>query len=280
MSRAEQDAFIETVNAHFSDPRELAAEGRPHRIAKGEVLDALGLHFRRLGRRIYLADDLAVLYPGEECFVPDILAVLDVEQPDEDDREAWVVAREGRGPDLVLEVLHSGNRHKDLVRNVAWFARLGISEYFVYDRRNEQVLGWRLAVEGAPYTRLPLREGRISSRVLGLELGVVAGHLRFFVGAACIEGTNALLRQLAGMVDAVTARADAAERREADAELRGLRSALLALLSARRLEPGPAQMARIQGCDDPAALTAWVGRAAVAATIADMFAPDTPNGGG
>jgi len=68
-----------------------------------------------------VADELAVVYPGEPVFSPGWLAVLDVPQPDpdEDERMAWVVADEGKGPDLILEVPHQGNRDKDLVNKYA-----------------------------------------------------------------------------------------------------------------------------------------------------------------
>lgn len=276
LTRTEQDAFIEQVNAHFSDPVEALAEGRPHKLAKNEALDALGLHFRRLGRRIYLADEMTVLYPGEDAFVPDILAVHDVEQPPDDDREAWVVERERRGLDLVIEVLHAGDRHKDLVRNVGWYARLGIPEYVVYDRRRQRVHGWRLPAVGGPYTPVALRAGRLTSALLGLDLGVVEGHLRFFSGEGLVGGTEALIGQLAGMVDAITARADDAEAaREAEAKAReaaearagqaldGLRAAILAVLSARGIPAPAAFTARVQSCEDPALLASWAARAAV-----------------
>src|SRR5262245_36984624 len=42
---------------------------------------------------------------------------------------AWVVAEEGKGLDFVLEVLHKGDRNKDLVENVERYAQLGIPEY-------------------------------------------------------------------------------------------------------------------------------------------------------
>src|SRR5205807_606247 len=111
----------------------------PHKQAKGEVVDTLSLHFGSTGRVIYLAEDMAVLYPGEEAFSPDVLAVLDVPQQDDDPRMAWVVTEERRGLDLALEVLHRGNRDKDLVGNVDRYARLGIPEYFVYDRMRQQL---------------------------------------------------------------------------------------------------------------------------------------------
>lgn len=290
LSRAEQDAFIESVNAWHSDPLEVMGEGRPHKLAKNSVLDALGVHFQRLGRRIYLADEMSVLYPGEDTFVPDILAVLDVDQPPDDEREAWVVEREGRGLDLVIEVLHSGDRHKDLVRNVGWYARLEIPEYIVYDRRRQRLHGWQLPAVGGPYVPIPQRAGRLTSSVLGLDLAIVEGHLRFFHGEARVGGTVELIGRLTGMVDAIAIRADEAEAaREAEAKAReaeatareaaerrasaaivGLRGAVLALLAARGLEVSADVAARVAACDDPEVLARWVTRAATASRAEDL----------
>jgi hypothetical protein len=118
MTEEERLRFLIDVNAAHSDPSQYAGEGRPHKKAKSRALDELSLHFAKIGRTIYLADEMTVVYPGEETVVPDLLAVLDVAQPEEDERMAWVVADEGKGLDLVLEVLHKGNREKDLEQNV------------------------------------------------------------------------------------------------------------------------------------------------------------------
>ena len=91
-----------------------------------------------------------MIYPGERGFSPDILAVLGVEEPDEDERLSWVVADEGKGLDFVLEVLHRGDRDKDLVENVERYAQLGIPEYFVYDRARQQIHGFRLPAGSLP----------------------------------------------------------------------------------------------------------------------------------
>src|SRR5262245_17594949 len=96
MTTAERERLLAEVIDALSDPRSAMAEGRPHKKAKGRAIDMLGLHFASMGRVIYLAEELAVLYSGEEIFVPDILAVLDVPQPEDDPRLAWVVADEGR----------------------------------------------------------------------------------------------------------------------------------------------------------------------------------------
>src|SRR5262245_12701935 len=148
MSPSDRERLLDRILDALSDPRAAMAEGRPHKKAKTRALDLLGLHFGALGRVIYLAEEMAVLYPGKEVFTPDVLAVLDVEQPEDDERMAWVVADEGKGLDLVIEVLHHGDRKKDLVDNVERYADLGIPEYFVYDRAQQAIRGYRLPAPG------------------------------------------------------------------------------------------------------------------------------------
>ena len=136
MPPAERDRFYTQVFDALNALPEAMSEGRPHSRARSSAIDALTRHFRSTGRTIYVADDLAVIYPGEPVFSPDLLAVLDVPQPDpdEDERMAWVVVDEGRGPDFVLEVLHKGNRDKDLRRNVTELARPRVSRRSTRDR--------------------------------------------------------------------------------------------------------------------------------------------------
>jgi hypothetical protein len=85
----------------------LPNEGDPHRKAKRGALDALDAFFRRTGRKVYLSSELAIYYPDEPRFAPDVIAVTDVE-PHE--RMSWIVANEGKGLDFVLEVLVAGDR--------------------------------------------------------------------------------------------------------------------------------------------------------------------------
>src|SRR6185503_7531568 len=118
MTPAERERLLVKVLDALSDPRSAMSEGRPHKKAKTRALDMLGLHFKAMGRVVYLAEEMAVVYPGEDVFTPDLLAVVGVEEPEDDERMAWVVADEGKGLDVVLEVLHKGNRDKDLVENV------------------------------------------------------------------------------------------------------------------------------------------------------------------
>jgi Uma2 family endonuclease len=212
MSPAEREKVQVAVNEALTDQERLMPEGQPHKKAKSRAMDMLGLHFKAMGRAIYVAEDMSVLYPGEKGFAPDILAVLDVEQPEDDERLSWVVLDEGKGLDFVLEVLHCGDRNKDLVENVERYARLGIPEYFVYDRARQKILGYRLPAAGAKrYEPIVPQLGRYHSAVLGLDLALQSGRLRFFEGMAELFGSADLLDRLTYMMQDVEARADEAE---------------------------------------------------------------------
>ena len=152
---------------------------------------------------------------GEPVFSSDLLVVLDVPQPDpdEDERMAWVVADEGKGPDLLLEVLHQGNRDKDLINNVRDYARLGVREYFVYDRLRFRLYGYRLARPGAGYQELSSRLGRLTSEVLGLDLALVGRRLRFFSGMAELPNSEEFIERLSKMMEGASRRGPSRPRR-------------------------------------------------------------------
>jgi Uma2 family endonuclease len=173
-------------------------EGDLHRIPKQRGLDALDAFFRRTGRRIYLSSELPVYYPEERMFAPDLIAVRDV---DPHERMRWVVAHEGKGLDFALEVTVEGSRKKDLEDNVARYARLGIPEYFVFDRRAARLHGFRLDAGRSTYSAVIPREGRWRSEVLELELGIELDRFRFYAGSAVLPETRELLDRANHLVD-------------------------------------------------------------------------------
>jgi Uma2 family endonuclease len=285
MTASEREDLLVRINAALSDPRQAMSEGRRHKKAKTRALDALNLHFRTIGRAIYLAEEMAVLYPGEEVFTPDVLAVAGVVEPDDDPRMAWVVADEGKGIDWVLEVLHRGDRNKDLVDNVERYARLGIPEYFVYDRLHQSLHGYRLPDNNARrYTRIVPQFGHYASGVLGLDLAIIGGKLRFLSGQAELPETIDLLARLNGMVTDLEAKADEAETKAAEAAanaqaqaaqaaqaLEALRQGIAALLGARNIPCTDEIRARLASCNDAATLQRWLLRAVSAATAEEVF---------
>ncbi|HVH43642.1 MAG TPA: Uma2 family endonuclease [Labilithrix sp.] len=196
-------------------PRASPPEGDRHRVPKQRVLDALGEFFRRIQRRIYLSSELPVYYPGERVFAPDVIAVLDVE-PHERDR--WVVSKEEKGIDLALEVTLGGESKKDLDQNVERYARLGIPEYFVLDARSARLHGYRLDAGNGRYRPIAPQHGRWASSVLGLDLALEGGRVRFYHGSAPLLEAAELVERLEVMMDELTARKEEAERSKEEAE--------------------------------------------------------------
>lgn len=155
---------------------EMAPEGDPHRKAKEGPLDALRRFFERIGRKVYLSSELAVYYPDERRFVPDVLTVLDV---DPHDRMKWVVGAERKGLDLVMEVHVEGDKARDHERNVERYARLGIPEYFIFDRGRLRLKAFRLRPGGRTYDPIVPQGGRYAQARGGADgVGTTATSLR------------------------------------------------------------------------------------------------------
>lgn len=281
MSPAERDAAFERIRAVFEEYREAMSEGVRHFRRKSGAAADLEAYFRRAGRRVFIACELAVLYPREPAFVPDILVVLDCDPDIEPER--WHVAEQGRGLDCIIEVRNQGRKHKDLVQNVSDYARLRIPEYFSYDCRRGVLRGWRLPSPSATaYQPIVPQLGYLHSKVLGLELAIVHQRLRFFVNGALVPDAEELAARLQSIADDRLAALDESERQRADALDQLARTqvtlarTVLALLEARGVSLSPEQHARVAAEHEADALERWAERAPTAATAAELFADDAP----
>jgi Uma2 family endonuclease len=214
MTPVERQAVVDALPSDIESTS--PPEGDPHRIPKQRALEALDAFFRRKGRRVYLSNELPVYYPGEAMFAPDLIAVLDV---DPKERLRWVVADEGKRLDFALEVTFHGSRQKDLELNVDRYAKLGIPEYFVFDRKQQRVYGWRLADHGR-YESIVPQLGRWESIVLGLELAVEADRVRFYAGTAALPELAELVARANALVDGLQDRVALAEARAEEERLR------------------------------------------------------------
>jgi Uma2 family endonuclease len=195
-------------------PREsLPPVGDPHINAERVVEDALDGWFRRRQTKAYIGRGITVYYPDEPRFEPDLFVVFDVE-PGE--RISWIVDREGRGLDFVLEILFAGDRKKDMVQNVVRYARLGVPEYFVYDVKLGDIRGWRLEAGRTEYTPIVGQHGRWRSETLELELGLLDGKLRFYAASALLQLTHEVNAALGQALDAAEARARQAQEEVAE----------------------------------------------------------------
>jgi Uma2 family endonuclease len=219
-------------------------EGDVHRKVVHRATDTLDAFFRRTGRKVYVSSGLMVYYPGERCFAPDVLAVVDVE-PGE--RSRWVVQAEGKGLGLALEVHYLGDRAKDFEDHVARYARLGIHEYFVFDRRCLRLRGLPEGSAGGPRAYRPIvpQAGRLASEVLGLDLALDGARLRFLYGNAPLPDADELIAKLGGMLDDVILRQEEAEQRAAAEAERAAAEAERAAGLEERLAEAQARLAEL-----------------------------------
>jgi Uma2 family endonuclease len=175
-------------------------EGTQHFNAKVGALQTLDAYFKRVGRKVFLAAELSTYYPGHSAFAPDLLAVLDVEPGD---RTIWSVQKEGRGLDFVLEVHVGGDRKKDAEVNVARYAQFGIPEYFIYDRQRLTLTGYRLpSPKTRQYKPILGQQGTFHSDVLGLDLVILDGRLRFLYAEAVLPEKDDIIARVSQMAQA------------------------------------------------------------------------------
>ena len=299
MSEAERarttSALIDAYNAWERETQ--PGEGTPHARAQRDLFDRLSQHLGHTRKGVFLATNLLVQYPGGTTFAPDLIAALDVPLHD---RTSWVVAQEGKGPELAVEFLYRGDRRKDMKRNVVRFAAMGIQEYFVFDGERRGLHGWRLPEAGATsYVPIVPQFGFWSCGVLGIEFAVRDGALRVFHHGADVLGSGdriALLGQLmndaqahaeaeaqraeaeAQRAEAEAQRAEAeaqraeAEAQRAEAAIRAQRDTLRAICAAKGWILDAERSAQIEACEDAAILGRWTTRAALGTALDEVFA--------
>ena len=210
MSEVERARVVEELPGEVTWDEMAMPEGDLHSQAKMGALQALKGYFSRQRRRVYVGSELPVYYPAERRFAPDLVVVLDAEAHP---RGKWVVLHEGKGLDWVLEVHVGGDRKKDAEYNVKRYARLGIPEYFIYDRARQRLYGYRLPSPGArEYVAITPEGGRYGSEVLGLELQVEEGRLRFWTGSALLLEYEELIDRMQEMMAGLQQRADEESR--------------------------------------------------------------------
>ncbi len=208
------------------------AETDRHRDLMVDLLHALHEHFRD-NPQVYVSGNIFVYYLDEngdrQSVSPDILVVFGVEKKE---RRIYKIDEEGKAPEVVVELTSPSTKVEDLVTKHYIYANLGVREYFLFDPYGETtqpaLRGFRL--KGGEY--VSMAGNILSSKVLGLELKVEEGQLRFYdpkVGArlrtpaeaeaARREAETARREAEAARREAETARHEAeAARREAEAK--------------------------------------------------------------
>ena len=156
------------------------AETALHAACMVHVASALGWWFKKHGRDdVYVGMNNFLYYERgnpRAVVAPDVYVVVGA--PAHPPRDTYMLWKEPKAPDFVLEVTSASTRRNDERRKREVYAALGVREYFLYDPRAEYLApplqGWRLH-EGAyrampSVTVLSNRGVAVVSEVLGLEL--------------------------------------------------------------------------------------------------------------
>ena len=151
-----------------------------------ETVHALSLHFADRPD-VYVAGNMFVYYRMNDNTVrvaPDVFAVIGA---DDHARSSYIVWREGKAPDFVMEIASTSAFVNDLTEKRTLYADLGVTEYWRYDPTGEcfnPPLEGETLVEQA-YRQIAVAEDtqailRGYSSVLGLDICVRNGQLRLY----------------------------------------------------------------------------------------------------
>jgi len=133
-------------------------------------IEALEDHFADVPD-VYVSGNMLLYYEkGKRSSVaPDVFVVRGV--PKEEDRDVYLLWREGKAPCFVLEVTSKSTREEDQDSKKSRYAQLGVEEYFLFDPRGEYMRPrfQGLLLTGGVYQPLRLAsDGGLTSRTLGI----------------------------------------------------------------------------------------------------------------
>ena len=150
------------------------------------AVEALKMHFQDR-QDVYVSGNLFIYYEEgnpQAVVAPDVFVVVGAPQRD---RSSYMLWREPKAPDVVLEITSRRTRSEDQGAKRGIYAFLGVQEYWQYDPTGDYLVpplqGSRLV--GGNYQPLPataLSDGTLTlhSDVLGLDLWLEHGRLRLY----------------------------------------------------------------------------------------------------
>lgn len=150
------------------------------------AVKVLRIHFQDRSD-VYVSGNLFIYYQEgnpRAVVAPDVFVVFGVKKGDRRSYKTW---EEGNTPDFVLEITSKSTQKEDQEIKPNIYAALGVREYFQYDPTGDylhpQLQGSCLVAgnyQPITATMLPNNVLSLSSHVLGLELRLQLGELRFY----------------------------------------------------------------------------------------------------
>jgi Uma2 family endonuclease len=181
MSRITRPPPADDLDYPTSDGRPMA-ETDWHRILMVDLIQSLE-EFFRADHLVYVSGNLLVYYePGNKSkrVAPDVFVVRGVVKHD---RRNFLIWREGKAPEFVIEVTSSSTRREDLGKKFALYRDvLKVKEYFLFDLFGDYLdppmQGFRL--RKGQYVPIKPVARRLPSRVVGLHLERAGNELRLW----------------------------------------------------------------------------------------------------
>ena len=220
----ESGAACKRVLEYPESDGEPMAETPKHQQVMIDCMDTLRRHFCEVPD-VFIAGNMFLYYEEgnpRKNISPDVFMVHGVSQKELRTYKTW---EHPPTLDFVLEVASPSTFENDLtVKKEIYATLLRVKEYYIYDPYHESdpyLIGFRLV--GEVYQEIPFVEERLSSEVLGLELGEHEGMLRLYNPV-----TSEWLLPSYERVDAAESRAahESRTRQALEAELAEARAAL------------------------------------------------------
>jgi len=181
MSRITRPPLLDDLDYPTSDGRPMA-ETDWHRILMVALIDTLIEFFVRVPR-VYVSGNLLVFYePGNKRkhLAPDVFVVRGVRKHK---RSNYLIWREGKPPEFVIELTSSTTRREDIKKKYELYRDvLKVKEYFLFDPFEDYLKpafqGFRL--QEGEYVPIEFVNGRLPSEVVGLHLEREGSDLRLW----------------------------------------------------------------------------------------------------
>lgn len=222
----------------FRDEDYPERDGRPMAetdIHRDLMLDLIATlqHYFAHRPRVYVSGNLLVFYEegnGQKHVSPDVFVVRGVPNHQ---RRNYLIWKEGKPPEFVIELTSISTRIEDLETKYNLYREIGVREYFLFDPRDEylepRLMGFRL-LRGRFRPIEPVGH-HLPSRVTGLHLVEMGKELRLFdpqsgeilptpAERAELEAERARQEAERARQEAERARQEAAARAEAEERAR------------------------------------------------------------
>jgi Uma2 family endonuclease len=170
-------------------------------------------NFFRNDPQVYVSRNLFLYYVKGDSRKNVALDVFFVRGVPKGDRRVYYLWEEGVAPQVVIEISSQHTFKEDVFKKFHTYEKLGVREYFIFDPTSDYIkdpplIGFRL--EDREYVEMELKDDRLHSDELGLDLVIVENTLR-------------LLDPLTGKF-LLTPGEEAAARMRAEAEVERLRA--------------------------------------------------------